>query len=83
MERVQELQYIFSFADEGCFDSEFACNQLRCLWTAYSLHHDLDVDTSEYDKDLVEIWQVANSNGYSACWNNYDSFEVFMCTELV
>lgn len=83
MERIRELQYIFSFVDEGCFDTELACNQLRSLWTAYCLHHGLDVDTREYDRGLLEIWtQVAVVEGDTANWSDYDSFEIFMCTEL-
>lgn len=84
MEKIQELQYIFSFADEGCFDTEPACNQLRSLWTAYCLHHGLDVDTGGYDNDLLAVWErVAATESDTAYWSDYDSFDGFMCLDLV
>lgn len=84
MEREQELQYIFSFADEACFDMEPACSQLRSLWTAYCLHHGLDVDTSGYDNDLLAVWErVAATESDTAYWSDYDSFDGFMCADLV
>lgn len=83
-ERSRELQYIISFAERGCFDTELACNQLRGLWTAYCLHHDLEVDTSVYDGDLQSVWaQVAAVESDTAYWGNYCSFDNFMCVNLV
>lgn len=83
MGQIQELQYIFSFVNEGCFDTEIACNQLRSLWTAYCLHHDLDVDTHRYDNALMEVWTlVAATEDYAAGWSSYDSFGDFMCADL-
>ena len=83
-ERTRELQYIISFAGQGCFDAELACNQLRSLWTAYCLHHDLDVDISGYDNDLTTVWaQVAAVEDDTACWSDYSSFGSFMCAHLV
>lgn len=83
-ERSQELQYIISFVEENCFDAEPAPSQLRSLWTTYCLHHDLDVDTNGYDHDLMVIWaQISNAEGDTACWNDFDSFDAFMCANLV
>lgn len=83
-ERTRELQYIISFAEQGCFDTELACNQLRGLWTAYCLHHGLEVDTSVYDGDLQSVWaQVAAVESDTAYWGNYSSFDDFMCVNLV
>ena len=83
-ERAQELQYIISFAEEGCFDTEAARSQLRGLWTAYCLHHNLDMDTSGYDHDLMNIWaQISATEGGAACGRVFDSFDSFMCAGLV
>ncbi len=83
-DRTRELQYIISFAGEGGFDSELACNQLRSLWTAYCLRHDLAVDTSTYDHALMDVWErVAAVEGDSAYWSDYSSFDNFMCANLV
>lgn len=83
-DQAPELSYILSFADKGCFDTETACNQLRSLWTAYCLHHDLDVDTSGYDHDLMTVWErTAAAEGDTVCWSDYAGFDSFMCAGLV
>ena len=83
-ERSQDLQYIISFVEENCFEMETARSQLRSLWTAYCLHHNLNVDTSEYDHDLMDIWvRVSAAKGNTVCWSDFDSFDTFMCPNLV
>lgn len=83
-ERSPELQYIISFAEESRFEMEPAHSQLRSLWTAYCLHHNLDVDTSKYDHDLMDIWaQVSATEGDTAYWSDFDSFDAFMSADLV
>lgn len=79
-----ELKYLKQFAFESCFDTEVCRDQLRSLWTAYCFHHDLDVDTASYDNDLRVVWGVlADIEGETADWSDFDSFERFMCKELV
>ena len=83
-DQTEELQYIFSFATEGCFDTELACDQLRSLWTAYCLRHGLAADTRRYDNDLSSVWaRVAVDENDTAFWSDYDSFDGFMCAHLV
>lgn len=82
--RTQELQFILSFAEESCFDTELARSQLRSLWTTYCLRHNLDADTSGYDGDLMEIWaKIEVSECDTACWSDFDSFDTFMSADLV
>lgn len=82
--RRKELDYMKTFAEQTPFDEELGRDQLRCLWTAYCFHQRLDADTSGYDKDLKELWDVvAEDEPETADWNDYDSFEVFMCRYLV
>lgn len=79
-----ELDYIFKFTNEGFFDEECACRQLRSLWTTYCLHHRIDVDTAEYDNTLLEIWSsVSFSEGDNAYWGDFVSFDRFMAANLV
>lgn len=54
--RTAEFGYMKAFIVEGDFSDERYRAQLRALWTAYCLHHNLDVDTTEYDADLNGLW---------------------------
>ena len=36
--------------------------QLRALWSAYCLRHNLDVDTRQYKDDLMILWEVVKGN---------------------
>lgn len=82
--RDAELKYLRQFAFESCFDTEVCRDQLRSLWTAYCFHHNLDVDTADYDQDLRVVWEAAAEvERETADWSNFDSFDQFMCRELV
>ena len=82
--REAEMKYLKEFVRQGCFDVDIIRDQLRCLWTAYCLHHGLDADTSGYDKDLKDLWNAtAEDEPETADWSDYDSFDNFMCRFLV
>lgn len=82
MDRKAELEYIRSFARESFLDDGLGCDQLRCLWTAYCFHHNLDVDTAQYDKDLASVWDVVDEPD-CADWHSFETFDNFMCKYLV
>lgn len=82
--RNSEFKFMVSFAEESCFDEDICRDHFRILWTAYCLHHNLDVDTSSYDSDLRELWEaVAADEEETADWSDFDSFGTFMCRYLV
>lgn len=82
--REAEMGWLREFIQEESSDAETGQNQLCCLWTAYCLHHGLDVDTSRYDSDLLRLWAAMAESGYGAAgWDSYDSFDSFMCQYLV
>ena len=82
--REAEMGWLMEFIQEESFDAEASRGQLCCLWTAYCLHHGLDVDTSGYDNDLLVLWAaMAESSSGAAGWDSYDSFDSFMCRYLV
>lgn len=82
--REAEMEYLKEFARQSCFDEELNRDQLRCLWTAYCLHHGLDADTSGYDNDLAALWNTtAEDESETADWGGFDSFGNFMCRYLV
>ena len=82
--REAELKFLRAFIAESCFDTEVCRDQLRMLWTAYCLHHNLDVDTAGYDSDLRELWEaVAADEKDTADWSGFDGFDKFMCAYLV
>lgn len=82
--RDEEFKFMESFAGESCFDEDICRDHLRMLWTAYCLHHGLDVDTANYDSDLRKLWDaVAADEEGTADWSDFDSFDTFMCRYLV
>ena len=83
--RKAEYLFLKAFVRESSFDDEASRLQLRCLWTAYCFHHGLTVDTSEYDRELLELWEFMVKCGYplTRWWAGFDSFDAFMCEYLV
>lgn len=83
-DRKAEHLYLKAFVRESCFDDELCRDQLRCLWVAYCFHHELIVDTAEYDSDLMELWNVLAETGDGAPeWEGYDGFYHFLSKYLV
>lgn len=85
--REAEMKYLQAFAQQSDFGQEFCREQLRAIWTAYCFHQSLDVDTADYDNDLLDLWNriskavhavVGNSD-----WSRYDKFDHYMCAYLV
>lgn len=83
--RDAEWKYLKAFARENSFDDELAREQLRSLWTAFCFHHNMIVDTAEYDNALLELRNFMVNCGYplTRWWANCIAFDLFMCKELV
>lgn len=85
--RKTEYLYLKAFAFQSDFDEELSRGQLRSLWTAYAFHHELVVDTAEYDNELRELWDSINKNAEAvigdADWSCYEMFDQYMCQYLV
>lgn len=82
--RKIELKYLKDFVQQSSFEDKNSRDQLRCLWTAYCFHQNLDVDTSGYDNDLLELWSLMLDKEHkTADWEDIDSYEGFMCCYLV
>lgn len=63
MDEQREYEYILECIESIEDLSEMVVmQQLRCLWTAYCLHQNLDVDTAEYDNRVMEMWNVMQEN---------------------
>lgn len=83
-DKQKELSIILRFAREENLGFEVCTHQLRSLWTAYCIHHDLEVDTSTYDADIRELWQaVSEEHSDNPDWSDFESFDLFMCDDLV
>lgn len=82
MDCQAELDYLKNFARESHLDEDLCRDQLRCLWTAYCFHRNIDVDTSRYDEDLQELWEVVDEPDCDD-WHDFDTFDNFMCRYLV
>ena len=74
---------LLDFAKTEDLGSEVILNQFHALWVAYCLHADYEVDTSPYDNDLIEIWDKAVSANPFNPFANFDSFDMYMCKNLV
>ena len=63
MDYQREFDYILECIESSeDLDEMIVMQQLRCLWTAFCLHHDLDVDTGKYDSKMQEMWDVMQEN---------------------
>ena len=57
--------------------------QLRALWSAYCLRHNLDVDTRQYNDDLTMLWEVVKGNpGSEYMSEQSDNFEHYMRQDI-
>lgn len=84
IDRANEFSYLLQFAVQSFFEEALYRNQFRALWTAYCFHHGLEADTTEYDSDLMELWEVVSEVGEETDdWSNYGDFDGFMCSDLV
>lgn len=77
---VSEHDFLMSYAKEAFFDEEICRDLLRVLWTAYCLHKNLDVNSSMYASELLKVWckVVEGSEGSTADWSDFRSFDTFM-----
>lgn len=48
--------------------------QFRAVWTTYCLMLDLEPDTAEYDRKLLEVWD----NYCCFSTNSYEEYDLFM-----
>ena len=59
----EEFDYILEQIESSdSLDEMVVMQQLRCLWTAYCFHNNLDVDTAGYDNRMMEMWNVMQEN---------------------
>lgn len=84
MESKLEYEYIIDYINGASFDNEVCCDQLRCLWTVYCLHYDIEVDTYRYDSNLLKLWEeILKTEEDTSDWSDYESFDNYMCRYLV
>lgn len=79
MDKEEEYRYILDFVWGNVLDDNRSYYQLRCLWTAFCFHYDLDVDTRCYDAYLEKIYASIPENTA----DRYDDFYNFMCEYMV
>lgn len=81
--RTAEIGYMKAFIIESDFAEDVYCVQLLSLWTAYCLHQSLEVDTMDYDDDLLSLWYAMNGTKGTCRWSSYSEFSQFMRANLV
>ena len=55
--KKEEYEYILTFIKEAeeSVSEPLIFNQVRALWTAFCLHHNVCVDTHDYDWRVMEL----------------------------
>lgn len=83
-EQNKEFEFILDFIRNEDFSVQACCSQLRALWTAYCLKHDMSVDTAKYDAILMMIWnKISNKQIHPVAWNDFEDFDGYMCEDMV
>ncbi len=76
MNEQMEYEYILECIESSeDLDEMVVMKRLRCLWTAYCLHHDIGVGTDKYDSKMQKMWKVMQENKTSPYLS--DKFERF------
>ena len=90
MENKLTFDFLVQFVSEaepGEWDNIVCCNQLKALWTAYCIIERMDVDTARYDNELLRLWEAVlttmDIKGSDLIFADFDSFDGFMCEDLV
>lgn len=80
-----EFRFLLHYAKEAFFDEEICRDLLRVLWTAYCLHKGLTTISAQYASELLKVWceVVEGSEGETADWSDFRSFDTFMQRYLV
>ena len=72
--------------EEGDFNYEISRKQLRSLWVACCIWNNWFVDTATYDNAMLRLWEVVESKADAdgdCYWSDFDSFDQYMCEDLV
>lgn len=72
-----EFEFIKAFICQGHHRGDFGHKVLRCLWTTYCYHNNLEPDISVYDSTILELWHLIGEE-ITADWNDFDSFDFYM-----
>ena len=56
MTKKEEFQFIKDYIDDTMLrDSATGCLHLRCLWTAYCLHNNVEFGSDEYTEGIRDL----------------------------
>lgn len=85
--QLAELEYILEFAKERSFNGDAVeREQLRVLWTAYCLHHNIDCDTEMWGSHINQLWEAVidgvDIGGSSDELHDLSTFDEYMCAYL-
>lgn len=63
-------------------NNNFLLRHFTCIWTTYCILKDYEVDTSAYDRDIHDLWNLVLHNENTP-FKDFDDFDNFMCEDLV
>lgn len=78
---VEPKPQLFAEELKGMPVDDWKCNELyhlKSLWTAYCLHNDLICDTSDYDDDVLHIFNMLVEQNH--LWDDveFDQFDLWL-----
>lgn len=77
-----EFQYLLEYARNAAFENKSDCERLRCLWTAYVMHRDLEIASPPYTYHIMKLLHIILGRGIKV-WTDLNDFENFMCSNLM
>lgn len=60
MKRDDEFREIIFFIKDMWFTMR-SFEHLRCMWTTYCIHHDILIDTADYDNDMMCMFNLVRA----------------------
>ena len=77
-----EFQYLLDCAQNAAFENESDCERLRCLWTAYVMHADMEIASPSYNYHIFKLLHIILGRRIKV-WTDLNDFESFMCKNLM
>ena len=83
MDKDKEYNYLKQFALQADLTEPLNHVRLRSLWTAFCMHHNIDIDTKDYVQFVRNLWNIIVTEPVSLKnWKDCESFKYFLTENL-